>query len=63
MIELKRDNIMEKFNGLYCHRCGKKTYLSTDGSHRRCPNCDDYNYLDGYQKDYGNKFIITCESR
>ena len=27
--------------GIYCGRCGAKTYLSADGSHRRCPNCDD----------------------
>lgn len=28
-------------DSIYCHRCGTKTYLSDDGSHRRCPNCDD----------------------
>jgi len=27
--------------GIYCGRCGMKMYLSEDGSHRRCPNCDD----------------------
>ena len=24
-----------------CGLCGMKTYLATDGSHRRCPECDD----------------------
>lgn len=27
--------------GIYCARCGAKTYLARDGSHRRCPSCDD----------------------
>jgi len=27
--------------GTYCGKCGTKTYLSKDGTHRRCPNCDD----------------------
>lgn len=32
---------VEKYDGIYCAICGQKTYLSDDGSHRRCPNCDD----------------------
>lgn len=28
-------------SGIYCGLCGAKTYLSKDGTHRRCPNCDD----------------------
>ena len=27
--------------GIFCNRCGAKTYLSADGTHRRCPSCDD----------------------
>jgi predicted RNA-binding Zn-ribbon protein involved in translation (DUF1610 family) len=27
--------------GHYCGLCGSKMYLSQDGSHYRCPNCDD----------------------
>lgn len=27
--------------GIYCGLCGAKTYLSADGTHRRCPKCDD----------------------
>jgi len=27
--------------GVFCGRCGSKMYLTMDGSHYRCPNCDD----------------------
>lgn len=35
------NDMIEKHDGIYCAICGTKTYLSDDGSHRRCPNCDD----------------------
>lgn len=38
-------------SGIYCSVCGHKTYLSKDGTHRRCPNCDDIN-IDLYE--------VTC---
>jgi len=44
---------LKKADGLYCHRCGTKTYLAADGSHRRCPKCDDQS----------SEWIITCESK
>lgn len=31
----------ENVCGVFCGFCRAKTYLSQDGSHRRCPNCDD----------------------
>ena len=40
-------------SGLYCYRCGAKTFLAADGSHRRCPECDDRS----------NEWIITCEGK
>jgi NADH pyrophosphatase NudC (nudix superfamily) len=27
--------------GVFCGTCGAQMYLSKDGTHRRCPNCDD----------------------
>ena len=41
----------EKHDGIYCAICGTKTYLAADGSHRRCPNCDDQSVND---TDWGN---------
>lgn len=28
-------------SGIYCQMCGTKTYLADNGTHRRCPECDD----------------------
>ena len=34
-------NTTDIASGIFCGRCGTKMYLSADGSHRRCPSCDD----------------------
>ncbi len=36
-------SIITNNTGTFCIRCGSKSYLSKDGTHRRCPNCDDIN--------------------
>ena len=41
MNEINTTTSNSRSGGIYCGYCGTKMYLSADGSHRRCPNCDD----------------------
>lgn len=59
----------EKHDGIYCAICGTKTYLSVDGSHRRCPNCDDQSvntnwskYTTDSDRTYDSIWKVTCSN-